>query len=103
MYVVSRLIEILIAPLQPVNPDPALLAWTTGRPWWPGPLPTATAWAAVCDAVGATVIAEDTFHPFFHEIVAVQPADDPDQAPSLIWQHWPGALVGSMLLARGRG
>jgi hypothetical protein len=63
-------------------------------------VPALTAWPAFCDAVGASVIAEDAFHPFFHEIVDVEQADDPDQPPTLIRQHWPGALIGSMLLTR---
>ncbi len=30
----------------------------------------------------------------------MQPSDDPDEAPVLIAEHWPGAIVGSLLLAR---
>jgi hypothetical protein len=100
LYALSRLTDILIAPHQPVNNDPALLDWTTGQPWWTGSLPTTTAWSAFCNAIGATTIAENAFHPFFHEIVAVRPSDDPDQAPGIIAEHWPGALINSLLLAR---
>jgi hypothetical protein len=32
--------------------------------------------------------------------VAVEPADDPDEEPSLVAEHWPGALIGSLLLTR---
>jgi hypothetical protein len=100
LYVLSRLTDILIAPHQPVNDDPALIAWTTKEPWWSGPLPSRSAWSATIAALGATRIAEDAFHPFFHEIVAVEPADDPDEEPSLVAEHWPGALIGSLLLTR---
>jgi hypothetical protein len=100
LYVIGRLTEILIAPFQPINDDPALLAWTTPKPWWSGPLPARCVWPAVSEAIGATAIAEDAFHPFFHEIVAVNEADDPDEGPSLVTEHWAGALIGSMLLVR---
>jgi hypothetical protein len=77
------------------------LSWTSpGQPWWRGPLPSETAWASFCVAIGATPIAEDGFHPFFHEIVAVVPAEDQEEPPELVDQLWPGALVGGLVLAR---
>ena len=96
----GRLADILIAPHQPVDDDPALLAWTTREAWWSGPLPAPGAWAAFRRAVGASAIAEDEFHPFFHEIVEVRPDEDPDQPPVLVGEHWPGAMIGGLLLAR---
>jgi len=101
LYALSRLVDILIAPHQPVNDDPALLSWTSpGQQWWRGPLPSDTAWATFCTAIRATQIAEDSFHPFFHEIIAVIPAEDPDEPPTLVGQAWSGALVGGLVLAR---
>jgi hypothetical protein len=100
LYALSRLVEIVLGPHQPANDDPELLAWTTGEPWWSGPPAAASAWSTLTAALHATPIAEDRFHPFFHEIVAVQPADDPDEPASLVAEHWPGVLVGSLLLAR---
>ncbi|NUT33247.1 MAG: hypothetical protein HOV79_09250 [Hamadaea sp.] len=101
LYAVSRLVDILVAPHQPVNGDPAVLSWLSpGHPWWVGPLPSVAAWSSFCGAIGAIAIAEDSFHPFFHEIVAVTPAEDPAQPPTLIDQLWPGALIGGLVLAR---
>jgi hypothetical protein len=101
LYALSRLVDILIAPHQPVNEDPAVLSWThPGRPWWLGPVPSDTAWATFRTVIGATTIAEDTFHPFFHEVVAVIAAEDPDEPPTLIDEVWPGALAGGLVLAR---
>ena len=101
LYALSRLVDILISPHQPVNDDPAVLSWTDpGQHWWRGPLPAANAWTSFSAAVGATAMGEDVFHPFFHEIVTVIPADDPDQAPVLVDELWPGALVGGLVLAR---
>jgi len=100
LYPVGRLVDLLIAPHQPVSDDPTLLAWTTGRPWWTGPLPAPTAWGVFRAAVGAVTIAEDRFHPFFHEIVAVSMWKDPAEPPHVVAEHWPGVLVGGLLLAR---
>jgi hypothetical protein len=52
-------------------------------------------------AIGATFTEPQRFHPFLHEIVEAEPADDPHQEPVLIRQWWPGCLVGSLLLIRG--
>ena len=100
LYALSRIIDVLIAAHQPSDDDPALLNWTTGKPWWPGELPAASTWRAFVAAIGAVPVDQSSFHPFFHEIVTVQPSDDPDEAPVLIAEHWPGAIVGSLLLAR---
>ncbi|NUT97986.1 MAG: hypothetical protein HOY78_38835 [Saccharothrix sp.] len=88
LYAVSRLVDLLTAPHQPGD---RALGW---------PMPSAGAWDGVRALVGAVEVAEDGFHPFFHEIVRVEPADDPDEPVSLVAEHWPGALVGGLLLAR---
>jgi hypothetical protein len=101
LYALSRLIDILLAPHQTTNADPALLSWTTpGQPWWRGPMAAVDTWTLFSCAVGAVPIAEDAFHPFFHEIVSVVLADDPHQAPELFAEHWPGAMLGGLVLAR---
>jgi hypothetical protein len=100
LYALNRLVDILIGPHQPIDDHPGLLAWTTNKPWWSGPAASPSAWAAFRDAIGAAAITEDRFHPFFHEIVDVQLADDPDEPPSLVAEHWPGAMIGGLLLTR---
>jgi len=98
LYVLSRVLDVLISPFQPERPpDPADRA--DGSPW-PGKAPDEGAYEAFCSALGCAKVAEERFHPFFHEIVAVQPAADPQEPPSLIAEHWPGFLAGSLLLAR---
>ncbi|MBV1850069.1 hypothetical protein [Catellatospora tritici] len=101
LYALSRLVDILIAPYQPGNDDPDLLSWTTKGPWWGGPVPSVGAWTSFHAALGATPIAEDGFHPFFHEIVEVIPDEDPDARPVLVEEVWPGALLGGLVLVRG--
>lgn len=100
LYALSRVVDVLISAFQPDNPDPQLLDWTSGKPWWRGTIPATSAWPAFRAAIGAAPLAESSFHPFFHEIVSVQVSDDADEPPTLIGEYWPGAVVGSLLLAR---
>lgn len=100
MYALSRVLDVLIAPFQPASDDPALLSWVTGQPWWTGRLPDRKALPALAAAAGWTPVGEDRFRPFFHEIVTVEPADDPDAAPELVTEVWPGFMAGSMMLVR---
>jgi hypothetical protein len=39
-------------------------------------------------------------HPFFDEIVRVEPAEDPDARAELVSEFWPGFMVGSLMLVR---
>jgi len=100
LYALSRVLDVLAAPHQPVNQDPALLSWINGRPWWTGRIPDQGALPAFADAIGAARISEEKFHPFFHEISAVEPASDPDAPVELVAEVWPGYLAGSLLLGR---
>jgi hypothetical protein len=90
LYAFSRLVDMLILPLQPPSTDP-------DRPYdW---LPRA-AYQQFVTAIGATFPDTDTFHPFLHEIVAVEPAGRAPAPPKLVGRWWPGCLVGSLLLNR---
>lgn len=100
MYALGRVLDVLIAPFQPVNDNPVLLNWVTGQPWWTGRLPDRLALPALAAAIGCVPISEDNFHPFFHEIVTVEPAEDPDASPELVSEAWPGFMVGSLMLVR---
>jgi len=93
LYALGRVIDVLLAPHQPARPD-------APENEWPGLHPSPAAWDLLRARLGAAPVAESAFHPFFHEIVSVQPSDDPDEPPTLIAEHWPGAIVGSLLLAR---
>lgn len=58
LYALSRVLDVLIAPFQPVNDDPALLSWVTGKPWWTRRLPGPAAFPMRAAAIGATRISE---------------------------------------------
>ncbi len=87
-------------PHEPVNDDPALQAAELNEPAYSNLVAEPAAWTSFCAAIGATMISEERFHPFFHEIVAVEPAEDPEELPAVTSEHWPGALVNAMVLAR---
>jgi hypothetical protein len=111
LYVLGRVLDVLIAPFQPEMPlgvsseaassaAPLPAATPSAGSPWPGRVPGREAYEAFCSALGCAKVSQQRFHPFFHEIVAVEPAADPAEAPSLVAEHWPGFLAGSLLLAR---
>ena len=103
LYVLSRVLDVLIAPFQPEGPPPAANSEAPGPSAdspWPGRVPDRGAYEAFCSALGCAKVSQQQFHPLFHEIVAVEPADDPQEPPSLVAEQWPGFLAGSLLLAR---
>jgi hypothetical protein len=93
LYALSRVAEVLIVSSQPPAADPA--DDPVDRPLPP------QAYQQFITAIGGTAAPADRFHPFLHEIVAVEPADDPQQPPALVTAWWPGCLIGSLLLIRG--
>jgi hypothetical protein len=61
LYALSRVVDVLISPFQPVNDDPDILAWTyhPPGPWWRGRIPSAEAYAPFMEAMGCTRIREN--------------------------------------------
>ncbi|MFI2663392.1 hypothetical protein [Micromonospora carbonacea] len=91
LYALSRVMELLILPGQPPATDPGDPAdWLAF-----------SAYGRFVAAIGGTFPEGEGFHPFLHEIVEIEPADDPQAPPVLAGQWWPGCLVGSLLLMRG--
>jgi hypothetical protein len=114
LYVLSRVLDVLIAPFQPDRSHGVIPEAPSGAPPgsasppgsppaaepWPGRLPDQGAYEAFCSALGCAKVSQELFHPFFHEIAAVQLAEDPQEPPSLVTEQWPGYLAGSLLLTR---
>lgn len=90
LYALSRLADVLILPLQPASTDP-----DHPQDWLP-----ASAYGQFVAATGHPVAAGPAFHPFLHEIVAVEPCDDPRTPPEVVARWWPGLFVGSLLIMR---
>jgi hypothetical protein len=93
LYALSRVAELLIVSRQPPAIDP------TDEPL-DRPLPP-DAVEQFITAIGGTIAPAERFHPFLHEIVAVEAAEDQWQRPELTATWWPGCLIGSLLLQRG--
>ncbi|MGW3543405.1 hypothetical protein ACWDNI_23085 [Nocardia niigatensis] len=88
LYAINRLVDVLLVPLQPHYLETAYQGASR------------SAWAEFTELIGATSIGESGFHPFFHEIVDVVVADDPDEPATVVGQYWPGAFIGNLLLVR---
>ncbi len=50
--------------------------------------------------LGMTPISQANYHPFFHEIVEVEQADDLDEPVTLVEVFWPGFLYHHLLFSR---
>ncbi|MFC4006354.1 hypothetical protein ACFOY2_03920 [Nonomuraea purpurea] len=92
LYAVNRILDLLILNYQDPPDDSAAITDET--------YPPVGVYPSFCEALGADRIGRRGFHPFFHEIVEVRQADDPDQPPSIVQERWPGYMLGSMLLMR---
>ncbi|GAA3077168.1 hypothetical protein [Streptosporangium carneum] len=92
LYAVSRILDLLT--LNHQNPQDGSAAIPDEA------YPPVGVYPVFCEALGADRIGRRAFHPFFHEIVEVRQAGDPDRPPSIIEERWPGYLMGSMLLKR---
>lgn len=90
LYALSRVSDILLLPFQPVhycweNHIPAIQLEERSA-WW--------------RSLGMQEIDYPSFHPFYHEIVEVEQAEDPDEPISLLQTVWPGFMLGYMLFCR---
>jgi hypothetical protein len=97
LYALSRVSDLLLVPFAPVG-DTAQFA-PFHSTWVPFPLDAQerTAWFL---ALGMRPIEAVTFHPFYHEIVAVESSSDPSEPITLVETMWPGFMLGQMLLCR---
>ncbi|MFD0855883.1 hypothetical protein ACFQ07_26815 [Actinomadura adrarensis] len=100
-YALSRLNDVLLLGFQPSLPAGADQPWAhelhLDRPW---PAVTVDQYLETFAGLGATPIGARGFDPFFHEIVAVEQAADPDAPIEIIDTLWPGLMLGEMLLSR---
>lgn len=94
LYALSRVSDILLLPFQPVREPMADYVWTE--------LPSIrleerNEWL---HSLGMHEVSEAPFHPFFHEIVEVEQAPDPDEPITRIATLWPAFLLGQLLFSR---
>jgi hypothetical protein len=94
LYALSRVSDLLILPFQPVREPGAEYVW----PWAPNiQLEERSEWLR---SLGMREIGQETFHPFYHEIVEVEQASDPDEPITLLETIWPGFMLGQMMFCR---
>lgn len=89
-YALSRVIDLLQLSFAPRGDDAV---------WNIAPV-TADEFARFMEALGLEPIDRPAFHPFYHEIVAVDEAPDEGAAPELREVVWPGYMLGPLLISR---
>jgi len=94
LYALARVSDLLLLPFQPVREPGAEYVWS----WAPNiQLEERNEWLR---SLGMRAIEQETFHPFYHEIVEVEQAPDPDESITLLETIWPGFMLGQMLFCR---
>jgi hypothetical protein len=71
-----------------------------GQSTYAGPEVTLEQYCAIFQTLSCTVVDVTTFHPFYHEIVLVQQAQDDNAPIELVDVKWPCLMLGSMLFSR---
>jgi len=100
LYALSRVSDLLLVPFEPIRPE-RLGGTEYDRPWVPGAVVTAEQRLAWWQALGMTAIPEtQPFHPFYHEVVVVEQAEDPAEPIIVTATLWTGFLLGQLLFAR---
>jgi hypothetical protein len=90
LYAVSRVTAILLLRLQGDEDgrDPG------------GPVVSVDAFRRFHEALGFNVVAAPGFHPFFHEIVAVEQAAHAETPVEVVRETWPALMLGRMMFCR---
>lgn len=90
LYALSRLSDILLLPYQlnRQNED------------WTGPSVTLDERTEWFTSLGMTLIEEQTFCPFYHEIVEVEQSSEADEPITLLDTIWPGFMLNHLLFCR---
>ncbi len=78
LYALSRVNDLLLCGLELMRDD--YLTFMTG--------------------LGMRVVTRDAFHPYFHEIVAIEASIDPSAPPRIQRELWPGLVLGNLLFSR---
>jgi hypothetical protein len=91
LYAFSRVSDILLLPYQNGAHDGTL---------WTGPAIGPDERVAFFTALGLERIDKPDFHPFYHEIVAVDQAADATSQITVVDELWPGFMLGHLLICR---
>lgn len=91
LHAFSRVNDVLLLGFEPDNP-------AIGE--WSGLEITLEEYRRFMLSLELIEIEQAAFHPFFHEVVAVEQATDADEPITLVETVWPGYMLGTMLLSR---
>jgi hypothetical protein len=90
LYAISRIVDLLQLSFAPPTPEPAWSIPSVGR----------DDYARFMDALGLEAVERSGFHPFFHEVVTVDPLAEEDAPPEVVEVCWPCYALGSLLVTR---
>lgn len=88
LYALSRIIDLLQLSFSP--------APVTPETWRTQPV-RAGEYAEFMDTFGLQRVEPRPFHPFFHEVVTVQPGSG---EPAVVHEYWPAYMLGPLLMTR---
>jgi hypothetical protein len=108
LYAASRVNDVLLLRFQPsppslAEPPPArweAMATKVHSPRWEGPQISLDQYIEFATGLGFRVVKEQSFNPFFHEIVSVESAGDPEQQAEVLAELWPCLMLGDLLFSR---
>lgn len=90
LYALSRVSDMLLLPYQPNRQNET----------WTGPPVTLDERTEWFRSLGMTVIEQQIFCPFYHEVVEVEQSPDPTEPITLLETIWPGFMLDHMLFCR---
>lgn len=90
LYALSRIVELLQLSFAPRVDD---------APWDVPPVGVDD-FAELMAALGLEAVEHPGFHPFYHEVVTVDPAPEAGAPPEVVQVYWPGCRLGPLLIAR---
>lgn len=90
LYALSRIVELLQLSFAPRAEDPA---------WDVAPVGV-DQFAEFMAALGLEPVSHPGFHPFWHEVVTVDPAPEESAPPEVVRVYWPGCRLGPLLICR---
>lgn len=100
-YALSRVNDVLLLGFQPGLPAGAARPWAhdlhLNSQW---PTVTLDEYENFLTDLGMALVDEPDFDPFLHEIVTVEPADDPDHPVEILESLWPAVMHGELLFSR---
>ena len=95
LYALSRVSDLLLLPFQ-------VMRHAEQHRWdaWAGPAITIEERSAWFRSLGMRPVEQPTFHPFYHEVVAVEQSADPAEPICLVETVWPGFLLERLMICR---